>query len=62
MKMPDSEAKKKWIKDNTKVITIRLMKKGDKDVIEFLEQHPVATTIKLALREYMENHKGEGGC
>ena len=59
MKMPDSEAKKKWIKENTKVVSFKLMKKGDKDIIDFLEQRPVATTIKKSIREYMANHKDE---
>ena len=54
--MPDSPAKKKWLKDNSKPISFRLMLKGDADIIEYLETVPTATTIKAALREYMENH------
>lgn len=54
--MPDSPAKKKWLKDNSKAISFRLMLKGDADIIKFLEDVPTATTIKAALREYMKNH------
>ena len=54
--MPDSPAKKKWLKENSKAVTFRLMIKGDADIIEYLETVPTATTIKLALREYMANH------
>ena len=54
--MPDSPAKKKWLKDNSKAISFRLMLKGDADIIAFLEDKPNATIIKAALREYMKNH------
>ena len=57
--MPDSEAKKKWMKDNSKIISIKMMLKSDKDILDFLADKPTATTIKLALREYMANHKEE---
>ena len=35
--MPDSPAKKKWLKDNSKAISFRLMLKGDADIIEYLD-------------------------
>ena len=54
--MPDSEAKKRWIKENSKIVTIKMMNKGDKDIMDYLEDKPTATTIKAALREYMQNH------
>ena len=57
--MPDSEAKKEWMRKNAKIISIKMMLKGDSDILQFLEDKPTATTIKLALREYMENHKEE---
>ena len=60
--MPDSEAKRKWIKENTIIFSIKLMKKTEADIIEFLDQQmsngiAKGTTIKTALREYMDNHK-----
>ena len=59
MSMPDSEAKKRWIKENTKVISFKVMLKSDNDIIEYLKTVPTATTIKAALREYMANHPEE---
>ena len=56
-RMPDSEAKKRWMKENTKIISFKVMNKSDADIIEYLKTVPVATTIKAALREYIENHK-----
>ena len=57
--MPDSEAKKRWMRENTVVITVKCMYKSDADILEFLDGKPKATVIKAALREYMENHKEE---
>lgn len=57
--MPDSDYKKKWDKENVLFVTTKLFTTSDKDLIEFLDGKPRATTIKLALREYMENHKEE---
>ena len=54
--MPDSPAKKKWLKDNSKAVSFRLMLKSDADIIAYLETVPTATTIKSALREYMKTH------
>lgn len=64
-KMPDSEAKKKWIKDNTVFIGLKLQKKTDADILAFLDGKPKQTTIKTALREYITTittpAKGEKG-
>lgn len=57
--MPDSEAKKQWMKENSTKVTIKMMNKSDADILEYLSSRPTATTIKLALREYMENHSEE---
>ena len=54
--MPDCNAKKKWDKENVLFVTTKLFANTDKDIIEYLEGKPRATTIKAALREYMENH------
>ena len=64
MAMPDSDAKKKWIKDNTIIFSIKLMKRTEPDIIEFLEKYQEqgiskATVFKAALREFIENHKEE---
>lgn len=57
--MPESEAKRKWQKENTVFIGVKLQKSTDKDILDFLQGKQNQTTIKLALREYMENHKEE---
>ena len=53
-RMPDSEAKKRWMKENSKIISFKVMLKSDADIIEFLKDRPTATTIKQALRLLME--------
>jgi hypothetical protein len=62
--MPDSEAKKKWMEKNTIVFSIKLMRRTESDIIEYLDANLAkgvgkGTIIKSALREYMENHKEE---
>ena len=54
--MPDSEAKRKWRKENTTTVTVKLNHNTDPDILGYLDGKPIATTIKLALREYMERH------
>ena len=56
--MPDSEAKSKWMKENTTMVTVKMMNKSDADILKYLEGKQKATIIKAALREYMENHPG----
>ncbi len=59
MEMYESEKKRKWQKENTVFIGVKLQKSTDADILKFLEGKQNQTTIKLALREYMENHKEE---
>lgn len=59
MEMYESEAKRKWQKENTVFIGVKLQKSTDADILKFLDGKQNQTTIKLALREYMENHKEE---
>ena len=64
MSMPDSEAKKKWMEKNTIVFSIKLMRRTEADIIEYLDANLAkgvgkGTIIKAALREYMENRKEE---
>lgn len=53
-KMPDSEAKREWIKKNSTLVTAKLMRKGDDDIIAYLEGKKNSTVIKKALRLLME--------
>lgn len=59
MKMADPPSKIKWDKENVRVITFKLFKKNDGDIIEYLSTHDTAKTIRIALREYLENHKND---
>ena len=59
MDMYESEAKRKWQKENTVFIGVKLQKSTDADILAFLQDKPNQTTIKIALREYMKNHKEE---
>lgn len=59
MEMYESEKKRKWQKENTVFIGVKLQKSTDADILKFLEGKQNQTTIKLALREYMENHEDE---
>ena len=54
-----SKAYKEWAKEKTVMITMRLQKSTDADILEFLDGKAKQTVIKQALREYIQNHKGE---
>ena len=51
-----SEKRKKWEQANTVVISIKLQKSTDADILAYLSDKPKQTHIKAALREYMERH------
>lgn len=57
--MPESEAKTRWMRENSTNLTIKFMHKSDADILAFLEGKTKATVIKEAIREYIENHKEE---
>lgn len=64
MNMVDSEAKKKWDKDNMVFVGFKLFrevkgKRNDQDIIDFLEGKVKGEVIKAALREYIANSKEE---
>ena len=66
VKVPDSEAKKRWDKENTVMLSIKFQKKTDSDILEYLDSASNSkttkqTTIKAALREYMERHPLSAG-
>lgn len=52
----DSEAKRRWDKENTFFIGLKFQKKTDQDVIDFLGGKNKRDTICAAIREYMINH------
>ena len=57
--MAQSEAYKAWAKEKTVVITMRLQRSTDADILAFLDGKAKQTVIKEALREYIKIHKGE---
>lgn len=59
--MPDSEAKKRWAKENMLLIGLKLHRKNDSEIIEYLTEQGdnKQKIIKEAIKEYMENHKDE---
>ena len=53
-------AQYKWQKTNTVMVSVRLQCGADADILAYLEGEAKQTVIKLALREYMNNHpKGD---
>ena len=54
-----NKRKAAWDKENTVMPTVKLQKNTDADILQFLEGKQKQTIIKIALREYMENHKEE---
>lgn len=55
-----SQAKADWMKDNSKVYGVRVMKRTEPELYEFLQKQEVPTaTIKAALKEYMAHHPQE---
>ena len=56
--MPDSEAKKKWIRENTTMIHIKLNHNTDKDLLAFFETlDNRAGFIKQLCRDYLKEHQ-----
>ena len=56
----ESEAKKKWQKENSKAVTTKLMVKKDSDILAYLEtKQSKSDTIKKALRLLMKTESGE---
>ena len=54
--MSDSEAKKKWMRENTTQATAKINHNTDSDIIEYFGTKIPASVIKTALREYIQNH------
>ena len=52
-------AQYKWQKKATVMISVRLQRGSDADIIAYLDGEARQTIIKLALREYMNNHPKE---
>lgn len=57
--MPDAPSKKKWDAENTRIFSVKLFRKTENDVIEYLEDKNKRTIICAAIREYIERHRTE---
>ena len=62
--MPDSEAKKKWMAENSIVFSVKFMRTTEADMMEYMEKRlkegvDKGPLSKKALREYMKNHLEE---
>jgi len=56
--IPDSEAKKKWDKENTSYIPLRLNHNTDKDILQALDpKRPKQTQIKEWIRKALKTAK-----
>lgn len=55
----DSEAKRKWQKENTVFIGLKLNKNTDADILSYLKDKPNQTEIKRILKEYISNQAEE---
>ena len=61
MSKKNSAAKQNWMKENSKVFGVRVMKTTEKDIWDYLQDKEASTVFKAALREYMENHPEDDG-
>lgn len=62
--MPDSTAKKEWMKNNSVMVSVKFMNKSDAALIEYLNAQKQygkerSAVIKQAIKEYMERHPVE---
>lgn len=59
MKMPDSEAKKKWTRENMYTVGLKLHRKNDADIIAFLQGKEIGATLREVIREHIAKHDGK---
>lgn len=59
MNMPDPPSKQRWDAKNAYIMTVKLMRRTDEDVIDFLDGKNRRDTILEVVRYYIENHGGE---
>ena len=59
MNKADAPSKQRWDAENTRIFTVKLFRKSENDVIEFLEGKNKRNVICEAIREYIANHPGK---
>jgi len=58
--MPDSESKKKWTRDNTMIVSVKLNRNTDADIIKKLHSEPTRQGyIKALIRQDIASSKRE---
>ena len=62
--MPDSPMKRQWMAANSIVFSVKLMRRTEPDLIEYMDKYLAkgigrGTLVKKALREYMTTHPEE---
>ena len=60
--MPDSQAKRDWMKANSVNVVVKIMRRTEADLLEFLDQEAAkgqtkASVVKKALRYYRDHHE-----
>ena len=55
--MPETEARKKWTKENTVFIGLKLQKTTDREILEFLEGRQNQTEFKKAMYYYIAHQQ-----
>ena len=55
--MPHTEAHKEWLKKNTVMLSFRLQRSTDADILEYLSDKKTQTEVKRALRLLIEIEK-----
>lgn len=60
-KKPESEAHKRWHRENAVVFSTRLIKSTDKDILDYLEGKQKQTEVKRGLRLLIAQEKENEG-
>ena len=55
--MKEQPSKTRWNKDNTVMVTMRLMKKSDADILAAIQDKPTQPTLKRLIRIGLANDK-----
>ena len=54
--MADAPSKLRWDAENTRTYTVKLFRKTDEELINYMENKPKGELIRKALRYYMKFH------
>jgi hypothetical protein len=54
---PETEAHKRWMRENTKIFSVRVMRRTEADIFEYLEGKTPADEFKKGIRLLIEKEK-----